>query len=502
MPGRTTGTKRERDELRRRMLADRASYEQIANEMRGLWGFRLRTAWRHAHGWTQEEVAARFNQVTNDPNAAMTGNRISDFESWPCGGIRPTPENLIILGRVYEAQPSQLIDFVERQKYNNKELLALRPLPKTPPAPTTSAPDDLSLTKSALASPMLAIEHEAKQSNNAVRHLVVVAASQSISHAENVRVTGMSEATLEEITAEVERLTREHLYASPAKIFPDTVRARDQIYRLLEQRQYPRQTEQLYFLAAITCVLLADGSVNLGLRRAAEEQLRASFAYAEIIGHNSLRLVCRRLQAWIAFWGDRPRRAWDLMNTAQEWATEPLGRAAMLNSLAVFAARMGRFDDARTALADCQDSFSSATGGSELFERIGGMFSYPPAKMHQISTIACLNMGDAGAAASHAAASISEYESGPPELRAMNEIAARFDLGAARLMLNDIDGVEDALGPALAVPQSNRLDYIVLRLKDFYQHFRTHEVARSTQGAQLIAEIEDFTALTAHDEIP
>lgn len=127
MPRQTTGTKPERDELRRQMLADGCGYGEIANEMRGLWGFRPRTAWRHAYGWIQREVADRFNEITDDPNASMTGNRISDYENWPINGsgVKPTSEVLSILAKVFDTIPSQLVDFHDRQMLSRKEQIAL-----------------------------------------------------------------------------------------------------------------------------------------------------------------------------------------------------------------------------------------------------------------------------------------------------------------------------------------------------------------------------------------
>ncbi|HYZ38884.1 MAG TPA: hypothetical protein VE673_19595, partial [Pseudonocardiaceae bacterium] len=53
-------------------------------------GCRPREAWRLAHELTQNEVAARFNQMRDDSNVRMRGSRICEYEKWPMGGVRPS----------------------------------------------------------------------------------------------------------------------------------------------------------------------------------------------------------------------------------------------------------------------------------------------------------------------------------------------------------------------------------------------------------------------------
>lgn len=115
----------ERDQLRRNMLAAGATYEQIATAIARQFGDRPRPAWRHAYGWTQQDVADRYNREVNDPNASMTANRISDFERWPINetGTKPTIPTLGVLARVYATKVSKLVDRHDRQKMTNADLI-------------------------------------------------------------------------------------------------------------------------------------------------------------------------------------------------------------------------------------------------------------------------------------------------------------------------------------------------------------------------------------------
>ena len=133
------GTKKQRDQLRAAMRDQGCTPEQIAAEMARCFGFRARQAWRHTHGWTQDEVAAAYNRLLNHDHAPMTGKRISDFETWPHGGVRPTTTTLAMLATLYSTTPTHLVDLDDRHALSTQELIAL----DTPtPPPATPQPRD------------------------------------------------------------------------------------------------------------------------------------------------------------------------------------------------------------------------------------------------------------------------------------------------------------------------------------------------------------------------
>jgi transcriptional regulator with XRE-family HTH domain len=120
------GNKPQRDKLRGQMLAQGCNLAQIAEEMGRRWRLRPRQAWRYAHELTQEEVAARCTMIAGDPEATITGKRISDYELWPHGGIRPSPSVLALLGRTYGVSPEHLLDVFDRECLRPDELAAIR----------------------------------------------------------------------------------------------------------------------------------------------------------------------------------------------------------------------------------------------------------------------------------------------------------------------------------------------------------------------------------------
>src|SRR5207302_5698020 len=108
-----SGSKAYRDELRASLQALGAQgtrlTELVARDLL-LHGVRPRRAWRDAAELSQQEAADRFNQLTGNPRAPMSKRRISDFESWPDGGVRPTMTTLKILADAFGTTWDQLVD--------------------------------------------------------------------------------------------------------------------------------------------------------------------------------------------------------------------------------------------------------------------------------------------------------------------------------------------------------------------------------------------------------
>ncbi len=113
MTGTGPGSKPYRDGLRAELLkagvTGQCLTEQVAADL-ARQGMRPRRAWRYASELSQRVAAMRFNEVTGDPRAPMTGNRIWDFERWPSGGVRPTVRTLTVLARIYGTTWDLLVD--------------------------------------------------------------------------------------------------------------------------------------------------------------------------------------------------------------------------------------------------------------------------------------------------------------------------------------------------------------------------------------------------------
>lgn len=99
------GSKAYRDQQRERLVKlgvdGRQLIEQLVADLIRC-GRRPREAWRLAWELTQDEAAARFNQIAGDANIHLRGSRICEYEKWPIGGVRPSVRVLKILAAIYE----------------------------------------------------------------------------------------------------------------------------------------------------------------------------------------------------------------------------------------------------------------------------------------------------------------------------------------------------------------------------------------------------------------
>ncbi len=114
-PGGKAYRDRQRERLVRLGVGGRQLIERLVADLMRC-GCRPRQAWRLAWELTQDEVAARVNQIRGDPNVSMRGTRICEYEKWPIGGIRPTVRTLKILAAIYETTWDQLVDVDDLEK--------------------------------------------------------------------------------------------------------------------------------------------------------------------------------------------------------------------------------------------------------------------------------------------------------------------------------------------------------------------------------------------------
>ena len=98
-----------------------------------------------------------------------------------------------------------------------------------------------------------------------------MAAHDSSDHAAEHEQHGVGEATLEQLRADLARLSGLSDTGTPLSAFLDMRRVRDRIYRLLDRRLRPREQADLYFLLGCIHELMGLTANRLGYPDAAEE---------------------------------------------------------------------------------------------------------------------------------------------------------------------------------------------------------------------------------------
>jgi hypothetical protein len=168
-----------------------------------------------------------------------------------------------------------------------------------------------------------------------------------------IEASNVGAETLDQLTADVRRL----IVASQQQPLPsylsDVVATQDRAFTLLEGRQRPEQTRDLYLLAGITCGLMAYASQDLGALHDAMTQARTGYACADNAGHDGLRAWTRGIQSLITYYSGRLEDSLHYAQSGAEAAARSRGTAGiwLASSEARALAALNRLDEANTVLA-------------------------------------------------------------------------------------------------------------------------------------------------------
>ncbi|MGH3166753.1 MAG: helix-turn-helix domain-containing protein, partial [Trebonia sp.] len=111
---------------------------------------------------------------------------------------------------------------------------------------------------------------------------VLTAAHDASERAWQAEQRGIGDSTLEQLRADVTRLSRDYMTASPLPLFREMRRVRDRMHDALDQRIWPRDTAEIYFLLGCVNGLMGCVAADLGYTPAAEEFARAGWTYAMV----------------------------------------------------------------------------------------------------------------------------------------------------------------------------------------------------------------------------
>jgi hypothetical protein len=331
-----------------------------------------------------------------------------------------------------------------------------------------------------------------------VGHEVVMTAHGSSEHAEHAERRDIGEATLEQLRAEVTRLSREFVTGQPLVTFREMRRVRDRIHTALDRRLWPRDESELYFLLGCLLNLLAVAAKYLGYPQAGEELVRAGWAYATVIDHRPLMARLRLELAAHAQWQARPRECRALAASGLDYLADGQDAAALHLLGAQAAAQLGDADAAHRAITAAHTARERGQS-NELLE-IGGEFGLSRASQHYLAGSTLIEIPDA---ASDAVAELDHatelYAAGPGPNEAHSfeyHALAYIDLATAQLRAGAVDAATVALEPALSLPPAQRVNSLSQRLRQVRRELAVPAYRGQTSAADLDGRIEDFTRQT------
>jgi tetratricopeptide (TPR) repeat protein len=272
-------------------------------------------------------------------------------------------------------------------------------------------------------------------------------------------------------------------------------RVRDRVCRLLDRRQRPREQADLYFLAGCLNGLMAITANRLGYPDAAEELVRAGWAYANVISHKPLQGMLRAGHAYIMYWRGWYSEARDLAADGLRYASQGPVRANLHLEHSRAAARLG---DAATALRAVELAHAARESDySDDLVAIGGeVFALSRATTCSMAGGALAQIrGDEHEAASELERAISLYDEDPrpgEQHGVAGKALAGTDLAVVRLRSGALDAAVTALAPVLALPPAQRVATLSARLARVRDELAAPVFRGSPQARDLDGQVEEF----------
>jgi transcriptional regulator with XRE-family HTH domain len=472
--------------LRDQMAKDGFAVSAIVTALTHTHHYRPRIAWRLACGLSQSAAADQYNvRFGTATRAPMSASRISAYERWPGRGERPAPGVLCGLAEVYGARPADLVDDLDLRHTPEPDLRALRDLlrpERDTPAPASPEPGpDIEYRQTQSGS-------DDSGSTHAIWEIVTMAAHEGSEHAEHTERRDIGDTTLEQLRADVVRLSHEYLTAEPFPTFQEMRRVRRRMHAALDRRIWPRDQSELYFLLGVLNGLMAAAANGLGHAQAAEELVRAGWVYATAIDHRPLLAQLRIELAGIAYW-ERPRHSRDLAASGLRYLSDGPNAAQLHLQYGRAAARLGDAEAARRSITAAHEA-RARDHHDDLLE-IGGELVLSLASQHYLAGAGLVEVPGAwreAIAELEQATSLYAAGPGPGEQHSGYCVAiAHIDLATARLRDSQLDAAASALEPVLALRPNRRIASLPQRL----HRVRAELAAPAYQGQVLAAEVDE-----------
>ena len=300
--------------------------------------------------------------------------------------------------------------------------------------------------------------------------------------------------TLDQLADDVRRLVVAYLQQPLPTLLGDLVDTQNCAFELLEGRQRPAQTRDLYLVAGITCGLMTMASRDLGASHDAMTQARTGYACADNAGHDGLRAWIRGLQANITYWSGRWEESVRYAQLGAEAAARSRSTAAVFlaSGEARALAALNRLEEAHVALARAADARDRVQ--PDELDTLGGLctFLLPNQLYYAAEALSWGGAPEAGHAERFALEALAAYPAALQIGFFRNEATARCAVAVARVAQGEVDGAAEALGPVLALPPAQRDHTIVTSV----ERVRTALSAITDPGRDAIAlagTIEAFT---------
>ncbi len=272
---------------------------------------------------------------------------------------------------------------------------------------------------------------------------------------------------VEQLRDDVQRLSVDYPRRPLWDLLADLTELQENLFALLERRQRPDRSQQLYFLAGVTCGLLAKASHDLADPHAAMAMTRTAYLCADNAGHDGLRGWLRGLQSMVAYWAGRPQESVRYARSGVEYATR--SRSTTTVWLAANEARgwaaLGNAENTKAAVERADTAWDRVV--PDDLDEIGGLCTFNRSRTLYYAADALAWLPESTAIATdYAERSVAAYaDPTGPDWAFGDAAGSRANLAIARLAGRQVDGAADVLAPVLELPPEQRINGVIHSVK-------------------------------------
>jgi len=462
-----------------------------------------------------ETFAAQFGRAARElaeqqgePDIAQVTVSPRQFERWYSGKVKtvPHPDSCRVLEYMFGYPVNQLLMRASQVKSlaPSKALGQAEPLAPVikirDPEPPVTIPSAIWVPgHEGESQPWRFTDGAEEPALSDPERIIAMAARRALRFGAAADASNIGSESLDQLRSETGRLAVAYLQQPLSQILGDIVSLQDHAFNLLEGRQRPRETRDLYIVGGLTSGMLAKAAHDLRDPHMAMTHARTALLCARNAEQSALTAWIHGLQSLITYWADRPREALQYAQAGQEIP----GLTGTVNVwLASLEAR------AWSALGNGLASRQAIERAGDLRERVvkddlddlGGMcyFSRPRQLYYAADASASLPESSAGQdeanarTAEYAGEAIAAYEQAPYDERSFgDEAGSRTDLAIARIRAGDLEGAREAIDPVLSLPTAQRIHGVVSSVINVHRAITAQSadapLARATQE-----EIEEY----------
>ncbi|MGW7004255.1 DNA-binding protein [Streptomyces sp. NPDC054933] len=330
---------------------------------------------------------------------------------------------------------------------------------------------------------------------------IAMTARDAQSEASTAAAASISDTTLDQLRDDVTALARQYTSIPTYTVFQKARGLREQAESERDRTQVPAQQHDLLLIAGQACALLATAAFDLGSLDGAKRLSRSAALYGEAARFDPLRAFAGGTLAYIAYFTGQPAEAARLARQAQ--TLTGLGDVARHRLAAIEARAHAYLGDAASAQRALDFSEAEGPGCTDdLHDQVGGEFGFPAERLAMSNSSTCLILGDGDQAETTAARALGLARSRPPAQRSVRVIGgAGADLAAARLLRGNLDGAADAMNEVWAVPRDQRATGLLVRAARVRRAVTGSRYRGAPLAVELGERIEDFTRLSASNQL-